>query len=154
MINQHWFNEWHGTNQASSHYRNQQWPSSLTPSGVAMPQWIKNVAYATIQHTYKLFLYFLSIFSHLHYCTFLDQVLLKAWQYIDRNICIVSNVTILWWPLNHGPLEDVAVILIHWRVFKCIFLDRDKIAAISQTTFSMHFLGWKCMNFAEDFTGS
>ena len=34
--------------------------------------------------------------------------------------------------------------LTHWG--------RDKMAAIFQTIFQMHFLEWKCMNFVKDFT--
>ena len=36
------------------------------------------------------------------------------------------------------------LLLTHWG--------RDKIAAIFQTTFQMHFLEWKCKNFDQDFT--
>ena len=37
---QHWFWQWLGTGQATSHYLNQWWPSILTHICVTWPQWV------------------------------------------------------------------------------------------------------------------
>ena len=44
--------------------------------------------------------------------------------------------------LNQVPITNRY--LTHWG--------RDKMADISQMTFEMHFLEWKCINFIYDFT--
>ena len=63
------------------------------------------------------------------------------------------NGWVLWWPvpsLHVCPLvcsftcPSACLPFTHWG--------RDKMAAISQTTFSNTFLEWKYMNFAYDFT--
>ena len=41
-IFQHWFREWLGADQATSHYLNQWWPSSTTPICVTRPQWVNH----------------------------------------------------------------------------------------------------------------
>ena len=40
---QHWFREWLGADQASSHYVNQWWPRLSAHICVTRPQWVKNV---------------------------------------------------------------------------------------------------------------
>ena len=39
-IFQHWFRQWLGAEQATSHYLNQWWPSSTTHICVTRPQWV------------------------------------------------------------------------------------------------------------------
>ena len=41
-IFQHWFRQWLGAEQATSHYLNQWWPSSMTHICVTRPQWVKS----------------------------------------------------------------------------------------------------------------
>ena len=43
-ICQHWFGWWLGTEQVTSHYLNQCWPSLLMSIWVSLPQWVKMVS--------------------------------------------------------------------------------------------------------------
>ena len=40
-INQHWFRQWLGAEQATSHYLKQRWPSLLTYICVTLPEWVE-----------------------------------------------------------------------------------------------------------------
>ena len=60
----HWFREWLGTEQATSHYLKHCWPSSLTHICRTRGRWVKWWCIPKSMHTLRVLL-FLVIFTHI-----------------------------------------------------------------------------------------
>ena len=60
----HWFREWLGTEQATSHYLKHCWPSSLTHICGTRGRWVKWCCIPKSMHTLRILL-FLVIFTHI-----------------------------------------------------------------------------------------
>ena len=54
-IFQHWFRQWLGAEQATSHYLNQWWPSSTTHICVTQPQWVNILRFKQMANILQTF---------------------------------------------------------------------------------------------------
>ena len=122
--------------QATSHYLNRCWPNSMSQYGITNPHWVNG---CSMIHVLCCEISFIRHVSKAKVIMMVADVLVPIWHQD-----ISSHHDDMVWSLT-GSYQDCPSItkLTHWG--------RDKMAAISQTTFSNAFSQMKMFKFQSKF---
>ena len=78
---QHWFRWWFGAGQATNHYLNQWWRSSLTHIRTIGPQWVKyTMTYSVLISSRKTPILWLDYMYFIFFYSFLGTISHRLWQ--------------------------------------------------------------------------